>query len=115
RGMSVDVGYFRRNWSNLEAVDNRAVDASHFTTFDMVVPTHPDLPNGGGYTLTGLRAITNDGRAAGTDNITLRAKEIGEFDEHWQGVDVNFNARLQIGLQFQVGSSTGRTAFNDCS
>jgi len=30
-------------------------------------------------------------------------------------MDVSFNARLQNGLQFQVGSSTGRAAFNDCS
>jgi hypothetical protein len=114
RGVSVDVGYFRRNWFNLEAVDNRAVDASDFTFFDMVVPTHPELPDGGGYTLTGLRAITNAGRAQGTDNITLRAREIGEFKEHWQGMDVSLNARLQNGLQFQIGTSTGRAAFNDC-
>jgi hypothetical protein len=114
RGMSIDVGYFRRNWFNLQAVDNRAVGAEDYTTFSMVVPTDSRLPNGGGYTLTGLRAITDAGRAKGTDNITLRAKEIGEFKEHWQGFDVNFQARLQNGLQLQLGTSTGRTAFNDC-
>jgi hypothetical protein len=114
RGLSVDVGYFRRNWSNLQVVDNRAVDASSYTLFDMVVPTNASLPGGGGYTLTGLRALTAAGFAAGTDNITIRAKELGELNEYWQGVDVGMNGRLQNGLQFQVGTSTGRTAFNDC-
>ena len=113
-GASIDVGYYRRNWQNLQVVDNRAVTAADFTFFDMVVPTHAELPEGGGYTLTGLRAITDAGRAKGTDNITLRAKEIGEFTENWQGVDVSFNARFQNGLQLQIGTSTGRTALNDC-
>jgi hypothetical protein len=80
----------------------------------MVVPTNANLPNGGGYTLTGLRAITAAGFANGTDNITLRAKELGEFNEYWQGMDLGLSGRLQSGLQFQVGTSTGRTSFNDC-
>ena len=113
-GVSLDVGYYRRNWQNLQVRDNRAVTAADFTFFDVTIPTDARLPDGGGGTLSGLRAITNAGRAKGTDNIDIRAKEVGEFTENWQGVDVDVNARFQNGLQFQIGTSTGRTAFNDC-
>jgi len=113
-GVSLDVAYFRRNWQNLQAVDNRAVDASDYTYFNLTVPTDARLPNGGGNTLTGFRAITDAGRAKGNDSITLRAKEVGDLLENWQGVDVNINARLQNGLQVQFGTSTGRTSINDC-
>jgi hypothetical protein len=114
-GVSLDVGYFRRDWQNLQVTDDRSLTASDFTFFDLTVPTDARLPGGGGYTLTGLRAITEAGRAKPEDEIDLRAKEIGEFTENWQGFDVNLNARLQNGLQMQVGTSTGRTAFNDCA
>jgi hypothetical protein len=114
QGVSLDVGYFRRDWQNLEVTDDRSLTAADFTFFDMVVPTDPRLPDGGGYTLTGLRAITEEGFAKATDEIDLRAKEVGDFTETWQGVDVNLNARLQNGLQLQFGTSTGRTALNDC-
>jgi len=113
-GVSVDVGYFRRNWQNLAVRDNRALDASDFTFFDITVPTDARLPNSGA-TLTGFRAITAAGQAKHGDNLNIRAKEIGEFGENWQGVDVSLNARLQNGLQLQLGTSTGRTAFNDCA
>jgi hypothetical protein len=62
-----------------------------------------------------FRAITEAGQAKPEDEIDLRAKEIGDFTETWQGVDVNLNARLQNGLQLQFGTSTGRTGLNDCA
>ena len=113
-GVSVDVGYFRRDWQNLQARDNRAVTAADFTFFDLTIPSDPRLPGGGGGTLTGLRAITETGRSKGTDNIDIRAKEIGELKENWQGFDVNINARLDNGLQLQMGTSTGRTQLDSC-
>jgi hypothetical protein len=114
-GVSIDVGYFRRNWQNLQVTDNRNLTAQDFTFFDLVVPSDARLPDGGGYTLTGFRAITEAGQAKPEDEIDLRAKEIGDFTETWQGVDVNLNARLQNGLQLQFGTSTGRTGLNDCA
>ncbi|MEK9725376.1 MAG: carboxypeptidase-like regulatory domain-containing protein, partial [Rhodospirillaceae bacterium] len=114
RGVSIDLGYFKRDWQNLQVVDNRALDADDFTTFELVVPTDARLPNGGGYTITGFRAITPASFGVGADNITLRAKELGTFTEGWQGFDVNLNARLQNGLQLSFGTSTGRNAENDC-
>jgi hypothetical protein len=113
-GISVDVGFFRRNWANLQVVDNRAVAAADYTYFNLTVPSDSRLPNGGGNTLTGFRAITDAGRAKGVDRLTMRAKELGKLTEYWQGVDVNINGRLRNGLQFQFGTSTGGTTFNDC-
>jgi hypothetical protein len=78
------------------------------------VPSDPRLPNGGGYTLEGLRNLkpTSFGRV--TQNFNTLDSKYGKQIEHWNGVDVNVSARLQNGLMLQFGTSTGRTAEDDC-
>jgi hypothetical protein len=108
------VGYFRRVWQNFRVTDNLALSADDFDTFSMTVPSDPRLPGGGGYKLDGLVALkpTAFGRPAQNDN---RLDSVyGKQTEHWDGVDVGFDARLGGGLTLQAGTSTGRTSENDC-
>ena len=42
-----------------------------------------------------------------TDNYTTFASDFGKQTEHWNGVDVSVNARLQNGVMLQGGVSTG--------
>jgi hypothetical protein len=111
--VSVDVGYFRRIWKNFRVTDDLSLSAADYDTFSMTVPVDPRLPGGGGYTLTGLKALkpTAFGRPALNHNTLDRV--YGEQIEHWNGFDVNVNARLS-GLTLQAGTSTGRTSENNC-
>jgi hypothetical protein len=59
--VSAEVGYYRRWWPMYDGVDitdNLAVDPSAFGQFSVVAPVDPRLPNGGGYTVSGLYNIT---------------------------------------------------------
>ena len=40
-GVSLDVGYFRRNFVNFSVQDNRAVDAGDYERFTITGPTDP--------------------------------------------------------------------------
>ena len=41
--------------------------------------------------------------------------KFGDEYEHWNGVDVSLNGRLQNGLRFQAGTSTGHTVADNCA
>ncbi len=112
--LSVDVGYFRRIWLNLQTTDDLALSASDFDVFSMTVPSDSRLPDGGGYTLEGVRNLKASAFGRPAQNFNTLANNYGKAIEHWNGVDVSVNARLQNGLMLQFGTSTGRTAENDC-
>jgi hypothetical protein len=112
--VSVDVGYFRRVWQNFRVTDNLNVAAGDYDVFSMVVPSDPRLPDGGGYTLDGLVALKQSAFGRPTNNFNTLDRTFGSQTEHWNGVDVNVDARLQNGLTIQFGTSTGRTSENDC-
>ena len=52
--MSVDFGYFRRNYVNFDAWDNRNIGAEDFVDrYTITVPEDPiGCPNGGGYPIS---------------------------------------------------------------
>ncbi|MBI4265782.1 MAG: TonB-dependent receptor [Acidobacteria bacterium] len=112
--ISLDVGYFRRVWLNLQTTDNLAYSAADYDFFSITVPSDPRLPNGGGYTLDGLRNLKPTSFGRPDQNFNTLANKYGKQIEHWNGVDVTVNARLQNGLVLQAGTSTGRTSENDC-
>jgi hypothetical protein len=112
--VSVDVGYFRRWYGNFVVQDNRAVSASEYETFSIVAPSDPRLPNGGGYTVSGYRTISQGAFGRAADNFTTLADNYGKQTSHWNGVDVSVNARLRNGIFVQGGTSTGRTSTNNC-
>ncbi len=114
--VSLDVSYFRRWFGNFTATDQLQLAPTDFDSFDVVAPVDSRLPGSGGYTIAGfvdpktapLAAATPINKVVLTDSIG--AKQI----QHWNGVDVSLNARLQNGLLLQGGTSTGRTYTNNC-
>ena len=113
-GLSVDVGYFRRIFGNQRVSDNLLVGPSDFDTFSIVAPTDPRLPGGGGQTISDLYNV-KPGSFQNRQNFTTLARNFGSYIEHWNGVDVSFNARrLYPGLTVQGGVSTGRRSENTC-
>ena len=112
--VSLDVGYFRRIWQNFQVTDDLALSPSDFTTFSMTVPSDPRLPDGGGYTLEGVRNLVPAAFGRPTQNFNTLSDKFGKQIEHWDGFDVTVNARLQNGLTMQAGTSTGKTTEDDC-
>jgi len=111
--VSVDFGYFRRVWSNFTVTDNLLQNPSDFTQFSMIVPTDSRLPDGGGYTVTGLYNVVPD-KFTSTQNLNTLSDKYGKQIEHWNGFDVSMNARLRNGLLVQGGVSTGKTVEDNC-
>ena len=111
--VSVDVGFFRRIWKNFQVTDDLRVAAEDFTQFTMVAPADARLPGGGGYTVTGLYNLKPE-KFGQAQNYNTLSDKFGKQIEHWNGVDVTVNARLQNGLTFQAGVSTGKTTEDNC-
>ncbi|MGE3401476.1 MAG: carboxypeptidase regulatory-like domain-containing protein [Vicinamibacterales bacterium] len=113
RGIAVDVGYFRRIWANFHVTDNLATTAADYTEFSMVVPTTNPNVTTAGQTITGLFNVT-PAKFGQVNNLNTLSDKYGKQTEHWDGVDLSLNARLQNGLMLQAGLSTGRTSENNC-
>jgi hypothetical protein len=111
--ISVNVGYFRRSFGNLFVTDNLATTAADYDRFSVTVPLDPRLPNGGGYTLSNLYNVT-PALSGVTNNFQTFSSNYGNEMRRWNGVEINFTARVRDGLTFQGGTSTGRLATNDC-
>ena len=111
-GVSLDVGYFRRSFSNFSVVDNRALAAGDFEQFMVGIPMDPNLPGGGGGSLT-LIDLRPEAFGRAPDNITTHADPFGGESQTWNGFDVTMDARLQD-LLLQGGVSTGKTSRDFC-
>jgi len=112
RRVSVDIGYFRRIFGNFSVTDNLAQDT--FATATLTAPVDPRLPNGGGHTV-GVIYNVDPSQAGRTNNLVNLADNLGVKQiQHWNGVEVNFTARVREGLTLQGGTSTGRTSTDTC-
>jgi hypothetical protein len=94
--------------------DDLAVSRSDFDTFSITVPQDSRLPDGGGYTVSGLYNLTQAAFGRPTNNYITFADNYGDISRQWEGFDVTFNARLQRDLTIQGGTSTGRFMSNNC-
>jgi hypothetical protein len=110
--VSVELSYTRRVWGNFLVTDNRAVGAADFDSFTIVAPQDARLPDGGGYSLQ-FQDI-NPAKFGQFNNFITFADNFGKQINHFNGVDLNVNARLPFALTVQGGFSTGNVTENDC-
>jgi hypothetical protein len=112
--VSLDVGYNRRWFQNFFVVDNLLVGPGDYSPWTYAAPQHPDLPGGGGYTITQY-ALTREAALRGAQNYQTFETDFGPAPtQYWHGIDVNANARLRTGLTIQGGTSTGRGVRDRC-
>jgi hypothetical protein len=111
--VSVTVGYFRNWWGNWYVVDNQATNLADYTPFSIKAPVDARLPDGGGKTVGGLYNLI-PGKVGQVNELAQPARNIGEQNENWQGVDANLVARLRSGITLQGGTSTGRRLADSC-
>jgi hypothetical protein len=109
----VEVGYYRRWFNVFHANDNLAVQASDYTEYSITAPLDPNLPGGGGYTVSGLYDV-DPARFGQINNLTTFASNFGKWYEHFNGVDISLNVRTQGGLTLQGGTSTGQSVADNC-
>jgi hypothetical protein len=109
--MSVEVQYARRWYGNIRVKDDLSVTPASYTAVTLNAPADSRLPDGGGYTLTGMSLSPT---AAGQQYFVTLSNNYGKQTEHFDGVNTTVNARLQNGLLLQGGFGTGRQVTNDC-
>jgi len=113
--VSVDVAYIWRIQGNLLVTDNRALKPSDYDRYSVVAPADPRLPGGGNYVINDLFDL-NPAKTVGgipVDNYRTFAKNYGKQIAHWNGVDVNLNARPGR-LLMAGGISAGRDFTDNC-
>ncbi|HMF96001.1 MAG TPA: hypothetical protein VKE96_16980, partial [Vicinamibacterales bacterium] len=109
--LSVSLGYFRRIFGNFQITDNEALTAADFTQFSITLPTtDPRLPNAGS-TLGGFYDVN---RIVAARNVVKDASAFGRQQEHWDGIDLTFDARPRGGFFLQAGVSTGKAMTDNC-
>jgi len=118
QGLSVNVGYVRRVYTNLELLYNRAFGSTDLDYFCVTAPVSAALPNGGGRQVCGipdLRPSTGgyQSKIGNLDNIMTAADNLGTRLYHWNGVDMTADARLR-GFLLQGGLSVGKFSVNEC-
>jgi hypothetical protein len=110
--VSLELSYARRVWGNFQVTDNRAVGAADFDPFTIVVPQDQRLPDGGGYSLQFYDI--NPAKFGQFDNFITFADNYGKQIYHFNGFDMNVNARFPFALTVQGGFSTGNMTEDDC-
>ncbi len=113
--VSLSLAYFRRVYGNFYITDNTALGPNDFTQYSVTVPSGVGngftLPNAG-QVITGLY---DQNRIVAPQNVVLDASAYGAQYQHWNGIDLNVDARLRSGLYLQGGVSSGVTMTDNCA
>jgi hypothetical protein len=110
--VSMDVGYFRRAFFNQSVVDNRVVGPADYDEFSVTVPVDPQLPDGGGYTVSTVDIKPTSIRVP--DRLRTGVGNFGGQRQIWNGFDVAVDARLS-GVLLRGGFSTGTSTLDYCT
>jgi hypothetical protein len=108
--MSMTVGYYKRQFYNITATVNTAVNPStDYTAFTVTGPKHPNLPNGGGEVITMYNL--NPNKQGAVNNILMNAPDRAR---NYDGFEVSVNARIPRGFAFG-GITVDRTVVDNCA
>jgi Carboxypeptidase regulatory-like domain len=107
--VAVTAGYYHRSFQHLQYTKNTLVNPdTDYTPFTITVPTNPNLPDGGGQTITMYNL--------NTDKLGLVNNVLTWSDRNtrvYNGFEVSVNARLSRGFVFG-GITSERTATDNC-
>src|SRR5688572_7975200 len=111
--VSADVSFSRRWWGNFFVTHNRALGPQDYDEVTLTAPSDPRLPGGGGYPVAFL--VRNNNSVLGvSDPYYTTTSDFGDETHYWHGMELTVNARLNNGLLFQGGTSTGRGVNDTC-
>ena len=110
---ALHVTYSRRWYRGFPVVDNLALQPSDLTPFDVVAPTDPRLPGGGGYVVSNLFDVVPE-KFGQVSNLVTDSSKYGTWSQYFNGLDVTVMARTRTGLTVIGGTSTGQTVADNC-
>jgi hypothetical protein len=112
--VSIEVAYNRRWWGNYTVTDNQAITPGMYDTYTVVAPSDSRLPDSGGYPIR-LWTLKPEFAGLTARNYVTFETDFGPARTHyWHGIEITGTARTRWGLQFQGGSSIGRTIVDRC-
>ncbi len=112
--VSAEFSYQRRWLTNFTATDNLNVGAADYSGFDVLVPSDPRLPGGGGGTLPGIYNITAEAFTRLTNNFVTLASTYGDQSQKTNSVSLNVTARPRFGLMMQGGFNFANINTDSC-
>jgi hypothetical protein len=112
-GIAASVAYFRHSFGNQYVNENTALTAADYNSYCLTAPADSRLPGGGGNQICGLYDAIPSKFGTGINEVTF-AKNFGDQEEVYQGVDLNINLRLSNGAFLQGGASIGRLLTDSC-
>ncbi|HVH26687.1 MAG TPA: carboxypeptidase-like regulatory domain-containing protein [Vicinamibacterales bacterium] len=110
--LSVDGSYNKRWWGNDTIVDNLLVGPVDYDDYSVTAPTDQRLPDGGGYVVSDLWAVT-EAKFGATNNYEVPDSDFGKNVRYFHAVDFNLRGETR-GFTFRVGTSTGREVRDTC-
>ena len=112
RRMSIEVGYYRRWFDGFTLTDNLALAPSDLTQYSIKAPSDSRLPNGGGYTISGLYDVVPT-KFGQINNLATLADKYGKEYQYFNGFDFTVSLRASA-FTFQGGTSTGQNVADAC-
>jgi outer membrane receptor protein involved in Fe transport len=112
-GVSVTLGYYRRDFKNFTVNDNTFVGPSDFSQYCVTAPADDRLPGGGNYQICGLYDVSRE--LFGRTQIVVRdASQFGKQTQTYNGFDLTEQVRLKNGILVTGGLSTDTQSNNSC-
>ena len=106
-GVAVNAGYYRTTYGNQIVTQNRATTPADYDPYCITAPVDSRLPaDVSGQQICGLYDITPT-KFGIVNNVVTPADNFGHASEHYNGVDVNFIARLARGINLAGGWNVG--------
>lgn len=111
-GVSMNAGYYRRQYGNLLVNDNLEVTPADYDPYSITAPVDSRLPGGGGDVISGLYNVT-PAKFGKVNELVTHASHFGKMTEVSDYFDIGIIARLR-GAQLGGGLSTGRQVRDKC-
>jgi len=112
--VSVEVGFFHREFFGFTVTDNLAIAPENYDRFSITAPSDPRLPDGGGYAVGPVFDLNTPSLAGVTRNYITYSDTYGDQYQKFNGIDVNISARPRNGLTAQGGFSAGKAVGDNC-
>jgi hypothetical protein len=115
--VSVNGGYYRREFGNQTFTDDLRYDANSYNYFCMNAPTDPDLPGGGGYQICGIPDLKPEVFALNqpANSLIRFSDDFGGETNMYQGFDVNLEGRFRNGAFLKGGIAATSRTFDNCN